>query len=99
MNWNVIALLLVAILAANLPFASNRLAGVIRLAKPKHAGWQLLEFLLLYVLVGGFALLLESRSSPVHPQNWQFYVTTFALFLVAAFPGFVLRHFWHRRAR
>ena len=47
---------------------------------------------------GGLAYLLESQVSPVHVQKWQFYVTTFSLFLVLAFPGFIARFFWKRRA-
>lgn len=89
-------LLIVAILAANLPFASERIGGVVAVAHKRFA-WRALEFLLLYLLVGLFARLLESRQMPVHEQNWQFYVSTFALFLVFAFPGFVLRFFWKQR--
>ena len=47
--------------------------------------------------VGGLAYGLESQVSPVHVQKWQFYVTTLALFLVLAFPGFIARFFWRRR--
>ena len=52
---------------------------------------------MLYCAVGGLAYLLESQVSPVHVQKWQFYVTTFSLFLVLAFPGFIARFFWKRR--
>lgn len=97
MNWNVAALLLVAFLAANLPFVSNRLFGVVTLGKVKHAGWQSLELLVMFGVVALLAYGLEARQSAVHVQNWQFYVTNLALFLVFAFPGFVARHFWHRR--
>jgi hypothetical protein len=54
--------------------------------------------LVLYLLVGVFARVLESRQMPVHSQDWQFYVSTLALFLVFAFPGFVLRQFWKQRS-
>ena len=97
MNWNVVALLLVAFLAANLPFVSRKLFGVVTLARAKHAGWQALELLVMFGVVAVLAYGLEARQSAVHPQNWQFYVTNLALCLVFAFPGFVGRHFWHRR--
>lgn len=91
-----LTLLVLAFVAANLPFVLPRVAGVIAV-RNKHFGWQLLELVLLYLLVGGLARVLEGRLMPVQAQNWQFYVTTFALFLVFAFPGFVARYFWRRR--
>lgn len=96
MQSSVIILLLVAFVAANLPFASQRIACVVAVPHKRFV-WRLAEFLLLYLLVGLFARLLESRQMPVHPQGWQFYVCTFALFLVFAFPGFALRFFWRKR--
>lgn len=95
MQASVTVLLLVAMLAANLPFITQRLAGVIKVTN-KHFGWRFLELVTLFVLVGLLARLLESRQMPVHSQNWQFYVTTFSLFLVFAFPGFVYRYFWRK---
>jgi hypothetical protein len=88
--------LLCAALAANLPFILNKVAGVWAVPR-KHVGWCLLELGVLYCAVGGLAYLLESQVSPVHVQKWQFYVTTFSLFLVLAFPGFIARFFWKRR--
>ena len=89
--------LLCTALAANLPFILNKVAGVWAVPR-KHVGWCLLELGVLYFAVGGLAYLLESQVSPVHVQKWQFYVTTFSLFLVLAFPGFIARFFWKRRA-
>lgn len=97
METSVVVLLLVAFVAANLPFVSNRVAGIKRVAR-KHFGWHLAELVMLFLLLGLLARLLEGRLAPVHPQNWQFYVTTMALFLVFAFPGFVARYFWKRRS-
>lgn len=96
MQSSVIALFLVALAAANLPFLTQKVGGVLKVAN-KHFGWRLLELMALYLLVGGFAYLLESRLMPVQPQNWQFYVTTLSLFLVFGFPGYVYRYFWRRR--
>ena len=98
MQSSVYILLLVAIVAANLPFASQRIGGVVAVAHKRFV-WRIAELLLLYLLVGLFARVLESRQMPVHSQVWQFYVSTFALFLVFAFPGFVLRMFWKNRGR
>jgi hypothetical protein len=96
MQASVFVLLIVAVVAANLPFFTNRLAGFIPVSD-KHAGWRLLELVVLYFAVGLFARMLEANQGPVHEQHWQFYATTFALFLVFAFPGFVARYFWRHR--
>ena len=96
MQESVILLTVVACIAANLPFVSRRLFGVLRV-KDKHFGWEALELVVLYLAVGCLARVLEAQHMPVHAQNWQFYVTTFALFTVFAFPGFVARHFWRAR--
>ncbi|CUA87023.1 Protein of unknown function (DUF2818) [Gulbenkiania indica] len=96
MNNSVALLLVVAFIAANLPFLTTRVAGMFDRGA-KHFGWHLLELVVLFGLVGLLARFLEGRHTPVHPQNWQFYVTTFSLFLVFAFPGFVGRYFWKRR--
>lgn len=86
-----------AVFAANLPFLSDRILFAVAPAAGRKAfGWRLLELILLYAAVGTLALALESRLSPIHSQNWPFYVTTLCLFLVAAFPGFVWRYFWRR---
>jgi len=97
MQSSVATLLIVAFIAANLPFLTPRLVGVIRIAN-KHFGWRLLELVALFLLVGLFARFLEARQMPVQPQHWQFYVTTAALFVVFAFPGFVYQAFWKKRS-
>lgn len=97
MDSSITFLLVLAVAAANLPFVSERFAGVFKVAR-KHFGWQALEMALLFCLVGGLARLLEARQMPVHEQHWQFYVTVLALFLVAAFPGFAYRYFWRKPA-
>jgi len=85
-------LLLLAFCAANLPFLSQRLLGVVPLARGKTLAIRLAELLLLYFIVGGIGLLLEKRAGQAAPQGWEFYAVTGALFLTFAFPGFVYRH-------
>lgn len=91
--WLVIVL---ALAAANLPFASARLFGVIVLPRTKTLWMHLGELLVLYFLVGGFAVLLELRMSQRAPQGWEFYAITGCLFLTFAFPGFVWRYLMRR---
>jgi len=92
-----IAYLGLAALAANLPFMTERILFA-RLPASGHKvfGWRLLEVILLYVVMGLLGQWLEGRQGPQHVQQWQFYVTTFALFIVAAYPGFVIRYFWRK---
>lgn len=92
--WFVIAL---ALLAANLPFASQRLFGLLAPRSPKTLAVRLGELLVLYVLVGGVGLLFERRAGQIAPQGWEFYAITAALFLTLAFPGFVWRYLWRHR--
>jgi hypothetical protein len=79
--------------AANLPFFTESLFGVMRLkSDTKPFAWRLFELVVLYALVQGIAQLLESRLGNAFHQEWQFYAVTVCLFLVFAFPGFVLRY-------
>ncbi len=85
--------LLLALLAANLPFLNQRLLGVLPLRAPrKLLAVRLAELVLLYFVVGGIGLLLEQRLGRIAPQGWEFYAVTGALFITLAFPGFVWRY-------
>jgi len=90
-------LLLLALVAANLPFVADRLLFAIPLGRGKHFGWHLLELVILYFVVGGASMLLEAQLGPRHAQNWEFYAVTACLFLVFAFPGFTYRYLWRQR--
>lgn len=89
---------LVAVIAANLPFLNQRLLSVWPLPRPKSLALRLLELVLCYGLVGALGLLLEQRVGQIAPQGWEFYAITAALFLTLAFPGFVYRYLLRRRA-
>jgi hypothetical protein len=89
--------LVLAFCAANLPFLSERLLGVVPLAQGKNLGMRLGELVLMYFLVGGIGLLLEQRAGQIAPQRWEFYAITAALFLTFAFPGFVWRYLFKRK--
>jgi Na+(H+)/acetate symporter ActP len=89
-------LLLLAFIAANLPFFSERLFHLVPLkTSVKSLPWCLLEWLVLYFVMGIIAMFVEkSVMGQIAPQAWEFYATTFCLFLVFAFPGFIYRYFW-----
>ena len=90
--------ILLAVAAANLPFLSQRILGVVPLARGKNLGVRLAEMVLMYFVVGGIGLALEQRAGQIAPQRWEFYAVTGALFITLAFPGFVWRYLYkHRR--
>ena len=89
----IIIFLIVAFIAANLPWVSERFFGFIKLKSVTKPVWLcLLEWLVLYFLIGLIALGLEKKfTSDIYPQGWEFYASTFCLFLVFALPGFIYR--------
>ena len=89
--------LVLALLAANLPFVNHRVLLLGPVRAPKPLAWRLLELVLLYFVVGGVGLALEKQAGQIAPQGWEFYAVTGAMFLTLAFPGFVFRYLMHRR--
>jgi len=92
--WLLIAL---ALAAANLPFLTQRLFGLLRLRSPKSLALRLVELVVMYFVVGGVGLWLEQRAGQISPQGWEFYAITGALFITLAFPGFVWRYLFKHR--
>ena len=88
---------LLALLAANLPFASNRLFAVVALRTPKSLAIRFGELVVWYLLVGGVGLFLEQRAGQIAPQGWEFYAITGALFITFSFPGFTWRYLFKHR--
>lgn len=86
MTSNLVILLILALVAANLPFVPAR----------QHIGWRALELVALYFAIGALGRMLEAKLGPLHSQNWEFYAVTACLFLVLAFPGFVYRYLWRK---
>nr|WP_315482346.1 DUF2818 family protein [uncultured Undibacterium sp.] len=88
-SWLVI---IVALLAASLPFFTERVFGVLRLNSKKTVWLRLLELIVLYFVVGSLGFLLESNAGNRFDQRWEFFAITGCLFIVFAFPGFVYRY-------
>jgi hypothetical protein len=89
--------LILALIAANLPFANERLFVVGPVRAPKALGWRALELVVLCALTLAVGFGLEARIGQIQPQGWEFYATVGCLFVVFAFPGFVWRYL--RRGR
>jgi len=89
----IIIFVTVAFIAANLPWISDRLFGVIAVKSDKKPVWlTILEWFILYLMIGMVALGIEKKfTSDIYSQGWEFYATTFCLFLVFALPGFIYR--------
>ena len=89
---SVFLVVVAAVLAANFPFGTSRVAGVFALAGGKSLALRLLELVVLYCAVGLLGAALEQHAGQISPQGWEFFAITFALFLTLAFPGFVYRY-------
>lgn len=81
--------LLVAVVAANAPYLSNRVLLVGPPRRPKPVGWRLLELVLMALLTLGLGFALEARIGQRQPQGWEFYAASTCLFITLGFPGFV----------
>jgi hypothetical protein len=81
----------VAIIAANLPWLSDRLFFIRTPVSGEKAIWsRLLEWLLLYFLAGGIAFGVENKAAGnIFAQDWEFYAVTLCLFVIFALPGFI----------
>ncbi|CDG83952.1 DUF2818 family protein [Janthinobacterium agaricidamnosum] len=95
-SWIVVAL---ALITANLPFFNEKVFALVALkqgkdgeARRKPFFLRLMEMLVLYFIVGAAAFGLEARLGNTFQQTWEFYAITGCLFLVLAFPGFVVRY-------
>lgn len=84
-------LLVLAVIAANLPWISRRFLLAIDINKT--AGWRWLEWLLWYGLTGLSAMAMENKlTGGNYSQQWEFYVATLCLFVVFALPGFIYHY-------
>lgn len=90
----------VALAFANLPFVNDAVFGVVpyRGGRRKPFVLRLVELIVLYFIVGAIAYGLEARIGNVFMQTWEFYAITGCLFLVLAFPGFVVRYLRKQRS-
>jgi Protein of unknown function (DUF2818) len=94
--------ILLALVLANLPFVNERILAFVPFAfSPARGAGQesskpflvrLVELAVLYFIVGGIGRALEGRIGTAFPQTWEFYAISACMFLVLAFPGFVVRY-------
>ena len=84
--------ILVALIAANLPFVNERVLIVGPRREPKNLAWRFLELVLLCGITLGIGFALEARLGQIQPQHWEFFAGFGCLFVTLAFPGFVWRY-------
>ena len=58
---------------------------------------RLLETSAMYGFVGLLGVGFEASLGSIFPQRWEFYVITYCLFVILAYPGFVIRYLLKRR--
>lgn len=90
----VLLLLVVAVLAANYPWFSQKVFFVFSESRSGKPAWmRCLEWLLNFGLVLLFGLGLERKiNGVIHAQQWEFFVVAFLFFMVLAMPGFIYHY-------
>lgn len=90
----VLLLLVVAVVAANYPWLSQKVFFIFpEPAIGKSAWMRCVEWLLNFTVVLLFGLGLERKiNGVIHVQQWEFFVVGFLFFMVLAMPGFIYRY-------
>ncbi|MCE5387412.1 MAG: DUF2818 family protein [Acidithiobacillus sp.] len=84
--------IVMAFLAANIPWFSHRRYLIGPSAPAKTLPWYLGEWLAAYVIMGLVGMVLERiLLGSNHGQGWEFYVIALCMFAVFAIPGFLWR--------
>jgi hypothetical protein len=89
------SLILLFFIIANLPWFTERVFFIYKPNTMKPVAIRLLEVVIYYFgcLLIGIAAEIQF-SGEVYQQCWEFFVTTFSLFLVLAVPGVIYRYQW-----
>ncbi|RKZ83162.1 MAG: DUF2818 domain-containing protein [Gammaproteobacteria bacterium] len=89
------ALILLFLIIANLPWLTERVFLVFPISSIKSVFVRLIELVVFYFASLLIAIGVEIQfSGEIYPQSWEFFVTTFCLFLVLAIPGVIYRYQW-----
>jgi len=98
----VLILFIVTLIAANIPFISNRVLLVLKEDDNKSFWLRFAEWFIMYIIVMAIAIGLETKLHGAayasvwefwnFSQNWEFYSITLCLFVVFALPGFIYHY-------
>jgi hypothetical protein len=84
-----------ALALANAPFLGERVLLFFRKTSKKTVFVRLLELAFFYCALVLVLFAEEARvSGGTYKQDWEFFIVTASVFLVASYPGFVYRYFW-----
>ena len=91
-------LLVLAFIAANLPWLNNKVLMIYSLPEGKSVSLRISEWFFYYLFIGAISIGMEQKvTGGTHAQEWEFYAVTVSLFLVFAFPGFFFYFYRVRR--
>ena len=98
----VLILFIVTIIAANIPFLTDKVFLVLKSDSNKSFWMRFTEWFFLYIIVMAIAIGLETKIHGTayakvwefwnFAQNWEFYAITLCLFTVFALPGFIYHY-------
>ena len=89
------ALIFIFLIIANLPWLTERVFLLYPLQRNKPVIVRLIELIVFYFVSLLIAIAAEIQfSGDVFPQTWEFFVTTFCMYLVLAVPGVIYRYQW-----
>ena len=97
----VILLLILALIAANLPWMTERVLFVLNPPPQGKREWiRLVEWAGMFGVTGLLAAGLEHRvTGEIYAQDWEFWVVNLCLFAILALPGFIYYHDLRRYLR
>ncbi len=80
---------------ANLHWISDRLFCIYPLKVPKNNAIRFVEILLFYMFSLLVSIACEVKfSGESYPQDWEFFIIIFCLFIVMMVPGIIFRYQW-----
>ncbi len=98
----VLILFIISLIAANIPFLTDRVLLVLKARSDKGFWLRFSEWFLLYIVVMAIATGLETKLHGAayarvwevwnFSQHWEFYSITLCLFVVFALPGFLYHY-------
>lgn len=102
-NFNAVFILFIlSLVAANLPFITDKVLFVLKTDDSKSFWLRFVEWFLMYIVVMAIAIGLETKLHGMaharvwefwnFSQHWEFYSITLCLFMVFALPGFIYHY-------
>jgi len=98
----VLILFIITLIAANIPFLSDRVLLVLNSSNNKGFWLRFAEWFIMYLVVMAIAIGLETKLHGAayekvwevwnFSQHWEFYSITLCLFVVFALPGFIYQY-------